>query len=246
MTAVDTHAPPREAEPASLRERKKLATRRALQRAALDLVAERGFAQVTVEDIAEAADVSPRTFFNYFPSKEGALFGASPDRLEDIRRGILTAAPGESALAALRTVLVAEARSRAQQLAELGGDPAGWLLRIKSSHADSHLRAAHAAHMAMHERAVAEALAERLGTDPERDPYPLLLAAAATAVMRSTLTFWAGTGGQVDLDEVTALACDALADGLPEDCALRRVAGGPAGGTPVTTAPAGAGKDDHR
>src|SRR5580698_9545387 len=94
----------------SLRERKKLATRRSIRRVALDLIAERGFAHVTVEDIAEAADISPRTFFNYFPSKEAALFGADPDRVAALRERVVRQAPGESALTALRQVLVAEAR----------------------------------------------------------------------------------------------------------------------------------------
>ncbi len=83
MTAAIT--PPAMEAPVSLRERKKLATRRLLRRAALDLVAERGLTNVTVEDIAEAADVSPRTFFNYFPSKEAALFGGDPDRAAELR-----------------------------------------------------------------------------------------------------------------------------------------------------------------
>ena len=108
----------------SLRERKKLATRRSLRRIALDLVAERGFAHVTVEDIAEAADVSPRTFFNYFPSKEAALFGADPERIAALGERLVPRMPGETALEALRVVFVGEARALAEELVALGGDPA--------------------------------------------------------------------------------------------------------------------------
>jgi AcrR family transcriptional regulator len=60
-----------------LRERKRLATRRGIQRAVLTLVSDRGLDRVTVDDISAEAGVSPRTFFNYFGSKEAALIGDS-------------------------------------------------------------------------------------------------------------------------------------------------------------------------
>ena len=223
------------AEPrASLRERKKLATRRSLRRIALDLIAERGFAHVTVEDIAAAADVSPRTFFNYFPSKEAALFGADPDRITALRERIVHEAPGEPVLDALRMVMVSDAQTVADDLSELGGEPTDWLRRMKEARADPHLRAAHAAQMAMVERAITEALAERLGTDPERDPYPGLLAATAAGVFRASMTFWAGSGGTVPLSQLIDLAFRALADGLPEHCALRHVTGNVTAGRTTT------------
>ena len=212
------------AEPrASLRERKKLATRRSLRRHALDLVAKRGFANVTVEDIAEAADVSPRTFFNYFPSKEAVLFGADPDRAATLRDRLVHAAPGAAALDALRVVIAEDAQAVADELRELGGNPVLWLRRMKEARADPHLRAAHAAQMAMIERAVTEGLAQRLDVDPELDPYPALLAASGASVFRSSISFWAGSGGTVPLTELIDLAFRALADGLPENCDLRHV-----------------------
>jgi hypothetical protein len=75
----------------------------------------------------------------------------------------------------------------------------------------------------MVERVVADALAERLGADPEHDPYPVLLAGAAIGVMRATMTFWASSGGAMALAQLTDAAYQALADGLPEHGGLRRL-----------------------
>jgi AcrR family transcriptional regulator len=221
MTVAST-TPVTEA-PVSLRERKKLATRRLLRRAALDLVAAHGLTNVTVEDIAEAADVSPRTFFNYFPSKEAALFGGEPERAAELRAGVASEVPGKSALDALRVVLGRDSEAMADELRSLGGDPADWLRRMRIARADPHIRAAHAAQMSMLERAIAEGLAARLGADQETDPYPGVLAAAAVSMVRACLTFWAGTGGATPLGQLIDQAFKALADGFPENSDLRRM-----------------------
>ena len=222
MTTAST-APVAEPSASSLRERKKPATHKLLRRVALNLVAERGLADVTVEDIAEAADVSPRTFFNYFPSKEAALFGGAPDRAAALRERIAGNTAGEPVLDALRTALSADAEALAAELRELGGDPADWLRRMRVARADPHMRAAQAAQMAMIERAVAEGLAARLGADPETDPYPGVLAAVAVGAVRACLSFWAGSSGKVDLGELIDQAFGALGDGLPEHSALRQL-----------------------
>jgi AcrR family transcriptional regulator len=243
MTAASTESvagPPQSAPPVSLRERKKQLTRRLLRRAAFDLVAERGLSNVTVEDIATAADVSPRTFFNYFPSKEAALFGGDPDRAAELRERVASGAPGRPALDALRVVLTEDSEAMAQELRSLGGDPADWLRRMKAARSDPHVRAAFAAQMAMTERAIAEGLAARLGTDLETDPYPGVLSAAAVGVVRACLAFWAGPrGGGPPLGQLLDQAFQALATGLPENSDLRRVT------TNVTRAKTEEGKDTN-
>lgn len=223
MTAVSTTSAT--GPPASLRERKKLETRRLLRRAALDLVAERGLSNVTVEDIAEAADVSPRTFFNYFPSKEAALFGGDSDRAARLRDRVATRAAGRPAIEALREVMAEDAEEISGELRSLGGNLADWLCRMKQARADPHVRAAHAGQMARTERALAEGLAARLGTDLETDPYPGVLAAATVGVVRACTAFWAGSGGTIQLSHLIDQALQALGAGLPENSDLRRVTG---------------------
>ena len=73
------------ADPIGRRERKRLATHHALRVAALRLGAERGIRDVTVEEIATAADVSVRTFYDHFPSTEDAIIGFDAWRVDQLR-----------------------------------------------------------------------------------------------------------------------------------------------------------------
>ncbi|HEY7482931.1 MAG TPA: TetR family transcriptional regulator [Streptosporangiaceae bacterium] len=89
-----------------LRERKKRRTRQAIAAAALRLFAERGFDETTIADIAAAAEVAPRTFFSYFPSKEDVVFAEIDDRLADVRERLDRRPPGETPLATMRRVVL--------------------------------------------------------------------------------------------------------------------------------------------
>ena len=104
--------------PTSLRERKKFKTREAIADMALGLFIERGFDQVTVAEIARAADVSANTIFNYFHTKEEVFFDRQAQVEESWSRVVRERAPGESVVAALRHHLLAALARR---------DPASWL-----------------------------------------------------------------------------------------------------------------------
>jgi AcrR family transcriptional regulator len=99
-----------------LRERKRVATRHAIERAALDLSLDKGYENVTIDEIAETADVSPRTFFNYFPSKEAAVVGHGPNGPDpDEVEAFLTASADEPILDGIRDLLATVVDSKSDE-----------------------------------------------------------------------------------------------------------------------------------
>ncbi|MHB1598515.1 MAG: acyl-CoA-like ligand-binding transcription factor [Acidimicrobiales bacterium] len=201
------------------RDRKKLATRQALRCAALDLVATRGYAHVTVEDIAEAADVSPRTFFNYFPSKEAAVLG-DDELLGELRTEILGRPPEETAFQAVEQVVCSHIAARSRHPDSTWRDPGELYRRMRAAQDDPHLRVALVAHMAAFERVVADAVAERTGVDTASDPYPALLASAAMAVARVALLYWARGGGANPAEDAVRAGFRALSSGFADSSSL--------------------------
>lgn len=142
-----------------LRERKKLQTRAALTEAALRLAFAKGPDNVTVEEIAEAADVSVRTFFNYFPHKEHAILGRNPAHLERALELIATAPADQSPLTTMATIVHDVLRDVLDEgeLSRRGAlimDSPSLLYHLMLSSMDD-------------ERQLSEAMAERIG-DPLR------------------------------------------------------------------------------
>ena len=192
-----------------LRERKKLATRLALHQAALQLVAERGLDGVSVDDIAARADVSPRTFFNYFPTKDDAVVGIDASAVGQAAERFAARPAHESPVEALRAV-------HAQQASEMAGEPETlWPLRLRVIDEHPVLIARLHAVFGSAERALAEAIAVRTGTAAGADLYPTLLAAVSGVAMRAALHAWLASDFTASLPALVDEAWDALAAGLP-------------------------------
>jgi AcrR family transcriptional regulator len=200
-----------------LRERKKAETHRALASAALHLADQLGPERVTVEAIAEAAGVSPRTFFNYFSSKEDAIVGIASAQSSALLADLLARPQDEPPLDALRAVVLAAAeRLRA------GGDD--WVVRHRLIQRHHSLAVTRNAWFAEVERRMADEIARRTGLDPGIDVYPALVVNATLGAMRVAIDVWQERDRQGSLDDLIDNAIDVLAHGLrlPHAAGTRR------------------------
>jgi AcrR family transcriptional regulator len=194
-----------------LRERKKQATREALRLAALRLSVEKGWDQVRVEDIAAEAGVSPRTFNNYFASKDEAFLATAYDRGARMQAA-LAARPAEEPL--WPAVIEAVVHGFATEAVDLRQ---ARRIRPTPTLAAEQLKA-----IVVIEQGLAEGIARRIGTDVEHDLYPRLVAAAAIGATRVTVEHWLRTETDLPFPPVLRDALERVAAGLPLPAATRR------------------------
>lgn len=169
--------------PAGLRERKKMATRQALHEAALRLVTEQGFDRVTIEAIAEAADVSRRTFNNYFSSKEEVLLYGDQARVRRLVELVRLRPPTEPPWTALT-------RAAEDLITETADHDPAWLGRTRLLRGHPALLAQQVATYATVERELAAEISERLPADPDTPLRARLLAATFLTTLRVAIQHW--------------------------------------------------------
>lgn len=158
-----------------LRERKKQRTREAIIESATRLFLEHGFEGTTVADIAEAAEIAPRTFFGYFATKEDVVFHDFDEVFASLERRIRERPAGESAFEAVRSWILTRD-------AEVGLDTAPERARRALIRSTPALAARDRVNMARFEDVLAAAVAEDLDV-PAGSLRPHLVAAAAVAAL---------------------------------------------------------------
>jgi AcrR family transcriptional regulator len=199
-----------------LRERKKRETRWALSSAALELALDRGLANVRTEDIAAQAGVSPRTFNNYFASKYEAIVWRHHERTRRTA-DVLRARPVDEPLweAVIRAALDPLEGEGAGDRSPKPEQIAGVRLMFQEPELQSELMKAAIAS----ESQLAAVVAERTGTDVERDMYPRLVAAAVGAAGHVATDQWLRADPPVPLLPLLRDALRQIAAGLPEPSA---------------------------
>jgi AcrR family transcriptional regulator len=195
-------------QPLGLRERKKVATRAAISHAAWTLMIRHGLDAATPEAIAEAADVSPRTFRNYFSSREEAIVDELAQRYATLADKIRARPGDEPAWDSLTAVLPSA-------IPDIVGDRADLavLMRVIAEHP-----AMRAQLLLVTEHLTADLtqlVAERTGTDAARDLAPRMLAAAVGTGVTTAVDFWASGHTDATLPDLIRDCLAQLRAGLP-------------------------------
>jgi AcrR family transcriptional regulator len=185
-----------------LRERKKRQTRDALVECALDLFEHHGYDATTIEEIAAAANVSPRTFFRYFESKLDLIRAPKQHDHPTLQELVAARPASEGPIEAIHGVI------REMLAATLLADETGLRL-IQVMLRTPSLRAAAMEHFQEHQAELAVVCAARMGEAPD-DLRPQVVAAAAGTTMWTVVDRWVADGGDRDrllpmLDEAFAL-----------------------------------------
>jgi AcrR family transcriptional regulator len=206
--AAESIEPAPEAPSLGRRERKKLATQKALETAALALFHDQGFEATTIEDITETADVSPRTFFRYFASKDDIVMAGHSERLDAIRESLA----GQPAEDDLPTAL----RHAIDPLAELYESEPDTKFRWRLARDVPSMYARVLERQAQAEPAFAAVIADRLDQDP-LGMRPMVLAGAVLAALRIAVHRWVDLpDGSAPLRELVDEALDVVfADAEP-------------------------------
>jgi AcrR family transcriptional regulator len=175
-----------------LRERKKQRTRDTIARVALELFDEQGFRATTIPQIAEAADVAPRTVSAYFPAKEDLVFPDMAVTLARLSERLAARRPGESALEALRGWVVAELPGWQERDDEMR-------IRRRVVATDEALRSHERRFIGRVQELMAAAIADDVGESAD-DVVPRMAAAATAAILEGL-----GHHGDEGLDDAVAL-----------------------------------------
>lgn len=191
----------------SLRARKKQRTRLAIERSALDLFDANGFEGTTIDDIAAAADIAPRTFFHYFPSKEDVVLADYTIRLEQIVAALKASPSDQPPWPALRDAFLTVAADYETEREQL-------LRRFRIVRSTPSVTARNLMLQASWEDAVTDAVSAWLGLDPAEDIRPRLIAGAALAAMRASLERWLTDSGNSRLPDHIAHSFELMHTGL--------------------------------
>src|SRR4029450_4101775 len=208
--AAELRASHAQARSYDLRERKRTRTRLMIQTEALRLFNEKGYAQTTVEEIADAAAISPRTFFRYFPSKEDVVMW---DEYDPLALELLEARPDDEPLAESFRAVIRETLGGL-----LNNDPERLLSRIRLAATVPELRARFLGEQTQGSGEIAHFPARTRGT-PVDELSLHVVGSALLAAVTVALDRWQKDEGNSDLLALLDRATDALAEGARE---LRR------------------------